>query len=376
MSDKRDYYEVLGVSRDADQDAIKKAYRKLAFQYHPDKNPDDAAAEEKFKEAAEAYEVLSDQDKRGRYDQFGHAGVGGPGGGGAGFRSAEDIFSAFGDIFGGGGGGGIFEQMFGGGGRRAGPSAGTSLQARLTLTLEEIRTGTTKTLAMKRRELCGTCDGNGAAPGTRPEMCTTCGGAGQVTQQQGFFAMRTTCPTCRGAGTIIKDPCKSCGGQGLEKQKREIEVRVPAGVDEGMELRVPGEGEPSTEGGPRGHLYCHIEVKEHPTFTRHGNNLLCEAPLPISDAVLGTKIEVPTLEGRADLKVPAGTQPGTVMRMRGLGLPEVRGHGVGDILVRVTVEIPKKLDDREREIFQELRDRGGAKKTGSGFFRKVKELFE
>lgn len=372
MSNKRDFYDVLGVARDASEQDIKKAYRKLAFKYHPDQNPGDSEAEAKFKEAAEAYEILSDTDKRGRYDQFGHAGMEGMGGGG--FRNAEDIFSAFGDIF----SGGIFEQMFGGGGRSAGPDAGASLKATVELSLDEVLSGATRRLSVKRRELCDTCNGNGARPGTSPETCGTCRGAGVVVQSQGFFSMRRHCPQCMGKGKIVRDRCGKCRGEGLSKRKVDIEVRIPPGVDNGTELRVTGEGEPSTEGGPRGHLYVSILVKDHPTFLRRGQHLLCEVHLPVPHAVLGTEVDVPTLNGKATLKIPSGTQPGTTFRMKGQGLPDVRGYGTGDLLVRVQVEIPTRLSDDERRHYDGLMESesGKKKKKGKDWFRKVREYFE
>lgn len=379
MADKRDFYDVLGVPRDASDDDIKKSYRKTAFKYHPDKNPGDAEAEARFKEAAEAYEVLSNPEKRARYDQFGHAGMDGMGGGG-GFHSNEDIFSAFQDIFGGGDGGSFFDMFTGGGGRRqAGPAPGASLQARVSLTLEEVKEGVTKRLSVQRRELCGMCEGNGAAKGTRPEMCTTCGGRGAVMQSSGFFSRRVSCPNCMGKGKIIKSPCKGCGGQGLVKKPVEIAVRIPAGIDDGNEIRCAGEGEPSTEGGERGHLYCHVSVEPHPHFRRRGRDLYATWTLSISEAVLGARPEIPTLGGRAELRIPPGTQPGEIFRLRGQGLPDLRGYGSGDLYVEVTVDIPKKLSDKEQEIFRSLaseEEKRRAKGGSRGFFKKVKEIFE
>jgi len=269
--------------------------------------------------------------------------------------------------------------MFTGGGRRrqAGPAAGASLQAHVAVTLEEVKEGATRDLSVKRRELCDTCDGGGAAAGSKPELCTTCGGQGVVMQSSGFFSRRVTCPSCTGRGKIIRDPCRPCGGQGLVKQSVEIKVRIPAGIESGTEIRCTGEGEPSTEGGPRGNLYCHVTVEPHDHFQRHERDLHCLWELGVPDAVLGTAIEIPTLGGRAELKIPAGTQPGERFRLRGQGLPDVRGYGTGDLYVQITVSIPKKLDDRQRELYQQLaeveskrRDKGGS------FFRKVKEIFE
>jgi molecular chaperone DnaJ len=377
---KRDFYEILGVERGASGEDIKKAYRKLAFKYHPDKNPGDAEAERRFKEAAEAYEVLGDEEKRRRYDQFGHAGVDGMAGAGSGgFRSAEDIFSAFRDIFGGGGGEGIFDMFGGRQGRqqRQGPEPGASLQATVEVSLEEVLRGTVRRLQVRRRELCEGCQGTGVRGGGRPETCRTCDGHGVVVQSQGFFSMRTTCPHCHGRGRVVRDPCRSCGGQGLAKKAVEIEIRVPPGVEDGTELRVPHEGEPSPDGGARGHLFVHIRVAEHEVFLRHGTDLLCETEVTAADAALGTTMAVPTLDGRAELKIPAGTQPGTVLRLRGLGLPALRGHGRGDILVRVLVRVPGRLSERERQIYESLRaeERRGAG-AARGLFRKVREFFE
>ncbi|MAG55997.1 MAG: molecular chaperone DnaJ [Planctomycetes bacterium] len=374
MAQKRDYYEILGVPREAGEDEVKKAYRKTAFKYHPDKNPGDLASEAKFKEAAEAYEVLSDPNKRSRYDQFGHAGVDpSMGGGGGGFSSAEDLFSS---LF--GGEGGIFDAFFGGGGRRQqGPAAGASLQARVSLTLEEVKEGTTRRLSVKRRELCTACNGNGAKEGTRPDMCTTCGGRGMVMQSSGFFSRSVTCPHCMGQGKIIKNPCDDCSGQGLHKKSVEITVRIPAGVQDGTEIRCSGEGEPSTEGGTRGHLYCHVTVEPHEHFQRRGRDLYGTWSITISQAALGTRVEIPTLGARADLKIPPGTQPAEIFRLRGQGLPDLRGYGTGDLYVQIDVDIPKKLNDREKSLMEDLAVEEEKRRKGpTGFFKKVKEIFE
>ncbi len=375
MSERRDYYDVLGVARDAAEEDIKKAYRRLAFKYHPDKNPGDKQAEASFKEAASAYEVLSDKEKRQRYDQYGHAGA--DHGGGQGFNNAEDIFRHFGDIFGGQGGfGGSFGEMFGGG--RRGPAHGRSLRVRLSLSLAEVRTGVQRKLEVTRNELCGDCNGNGAKKGTKPESCTQCKGRGVVTINHGGFLMQRECPRCEARGTIIKDPCPTCKGEGLRPKKISITVNVPAGVETGMEVRMRGEGEPSTEGGSRGDLLCAIEVTEHPQFTRNGRDLLVELSLSAAQGALGTEVEVPTLEGNARLKIPAGTQPNARFRMRGQGLPDVRAHGTGDIIVLVSIDIPSRLDAKSRPLWEQLRaleeDKG--KKEQTGFFRKVKQIFE
>lgn len=380
---KRDYYEVLGVEKGASGDEIKKSYRKLAMKFHPDRNPDDKAAEEKFKEAAEAYEVLGDDDKRKRYDQYGHAGVEGMGHAGGGFGSMEDIFSAFGDIFGGGGGGGggsIFDSFFGGGGgqrRRGGPQPGANLRMALEVDFKEAAFGCSKTIDLNRNELCGTCGGTGAKKGTGPTTCPTCGGAGAVRQGQGFFVVQTTCPTCQGTGKIIKDPCTTCRGTGFEKNKTTIKLRIPAGIESGSRLRVSGEGDPSKSGGPRGDLYVDIAVREDPFFERHGNDVACRVPVTYPQAALGAELEVPTLESKAKLKVPAGTQPGTILRMRGQGIPDDYGRR-GDQLVVVEVAVPRKLDDKHEELLRELAklEKVEVNDEHKGFFDKLKSLFE
>ncbi|MSR74769.1 MAG: molecular chaperone DnaJ [Planctomycetes bacterium] len=377
MSERRDYYDVLGVPRDATEDDIKKAYRRLAFKHHPDKNPGDKEAESRFKEAASAYEVLCDAGKRKRYDQFGHAGAE-AGGSGQGFTNTEDIMRHFGDIFGGQGGfSSAFGDMFGGGGQR-GPAHGRSLRVQLSLSLAEVRTGVKRTLEVKRRELCEECGGNGAKKGTKPEACTPCKGRGAVTINHGGFLMQRECPRCDGRGTIVKEVCARCKGEGLQPKKISITVSIPAGVEDGMELRVRGEGEPSTEGGTRGELLCAIHVDEHAQFTRHGRDLLVELSLSSVQATLGTEVDVPTLEGRAGLKIPSGTQPGTRFRMRGQGLPDVRGHGMGDIIVLACVETPARLDAKARALWEQLLALEGNKgqKEKQGFFRKVKQIFE
>ncbi|MCC8180390.1 MAG: molecular chaperone DnaJ [Planctomycetes bacterium] len=358
MAKKRDYYTVLGVDRSATQDDIKKAYRKLAMKYHPDRNPGDKAAEDKFKEAAEAYEVLHDENKRKRYDQFGHEGVSGPDGQGApNFSSFEDIFSHFADIFGGGAGGGsIFEGVFGGGGSAFGQGvrAGASLKCRINITFEESATGTTKTINLRRNEICSTCQGTGAAPGTKPRMCTTCAGRGQVYRNQGFFSVAQTCPNCHGRGSFIDKPCTACNGSGRESKVFKIKVPIPAGIEDGTRIRIPDEGEPSDTGGPRGDLYCNIYVAEHDFFTRQGDDVVCQIPITFSQAALGTELEVPTLKNKARVKIPAGTQSCQVFRLRGLGFKRLRDKTEGDQIVQVIVETPKKMNQRQEELFREL----------------------
>jgi molecular chaperone DnaJ len=368
---KRDYYEVLGVPREASEEDIKKAYRKLAFKLHPDRNPGSKEAETAFKEAAEAYEVLGSPDTKARYDQFGHAGV--DGSGVHGFSNLNDIFSAFSDIFSGFG--------FGGGqsARSAGPEQGRSLQVQLDLTLEEVRTGVKRKIALKRGELCEPCKGTGAEPGTRPESCKLCQGHGQVIQSQGFFSVRRACPECQGKGSVIRKRCRACDGQGLVRKSVEISVSVPAGVEDGAQLRVTGEGEASPEGGHRGHLYCQIRVREHKIFVRRGRDLLCEGRVSFTQAALGATLEIPTLEGKVGMNVPAGSQPGDVLRMRGLGLPDLHGRSAGDLLVRLQVEVPKKLTSREEEILKELAQIRGEEETRGtpkGIFTKIKQWFD
>ncbi len=369
---KRDYYEVLGVDKSATADEIKKAYRKLAFKYHPDRNQDDDSAEGKFKEAAEAYEVLSDQERRGRYDQFGHAASGQMGGGGfgggRGFSDPQDLFSnLFGDMFG---------DMFGGGARRGGgrrgPSQGSSLRLRLNLTLAEAASGTKKTVDIAREELCDTCKGSRCKPGTSTKTCTTCGGAGEVAKSQGFFSIRAACPQCHGAGEMIESPCTDCRGQGLVSKKTEITVDIPAGIDTGHRLRVQGEGCASIDGGPRGDLFVDIELLEHESFVRQEDDLYTELSISFPEVALGTKIEAPTLEGMVELKIPAGTQSGQVFRIPNQGMTRLRGGGKGSLYITVQVETPKKLSGEQKELLQKFADtmhKKVSKKKG-GFFSK------
>ncbi len=345
---KRDYYEVLGVKKDASAAELKKAYRRVAMKHHPDRNPDDKDAEDKFKEASEAYEVLSDEQKRAAYDQYGHSGVegmGGMGGGGQGFGSFSDIFGdVFGDIFGGGGRGG-----------RGGPSRGSDLRYTLDLTLEEAVKGTEVKIKVPTLVGCKTCGGNGAKPGTSASTCTTCGGHGQVRMQQGFFSVQQTCPNCRGKGKTIGDPCRDCHGQGRVEETKTLSVKVPAGVDTGDRIRLAGEGEAGADGGPAGDLYVQVHVKDHEFFQRDGRNLYCEVPISIFDACLGGELEVPTLDGRVKLKVPAETQTGKMFRLRGKGVVSVRGGAAGDLMCRVVLETPVNLSKRQKELLEELK---------------------
>lgn len=340
---KRDYYEVLGVVRNASEADIKKAYRRVAMKYHPDRNPDDPAAEEKFKEASEAYEILSDAQKRAAYDQFGHEGVAGAAGGGAGgFGSFSDIF---GDVFG---------DIFGGGRSRGGPRRGSDLQYTIELDLEEAVRGVTKKIKIPTLVSCEECDGSGAKPGTKPDKCGTCGGVGQVRMTQGFFQVQQTCPKCRGKGTIISDPCTSCHGAGRQEEVKTLSVKIPPGVDTGDRIRLSGEGEAGPAGGPAGDLYVQMMVREHDIFQRDGRNLYCEVPISIVDAALGGELEVPTLGGRVKLKVPPETQTGRLFRLRGKGVNSVRGGGPGDLLCRVVVETPVNLNARQKELLRDL----------------------
>ncbi len=350
MAAKRDYYEVLGVAREAGEKEIAAAYRKMAIKFHPDSNANDETATQKFKEASEAYEVLHDREKRSRYDQFGHAGVEG----GAQFHDVGDIFEAFGDIFGGGVFGDIFGSSRRGGGRRR--RKGADVRCDATLTLEEAARGVTKTVRFTRRERCETCDGSGSRPGSKPESCRRCGGQGQVAQSMGFVRVQTTCPTCQGAGSIISNPCVDCGGNGFSPNKVTKDIAIPAGIDDGMQVRITGEGEPSPDGGPPGNCYCFVRVRAHHLFHRDGNNLILQMPVTYSQAVLGATIEIPTLDGPDELKIPKGTQSGEVFRRQGRGLRDPQAGGVGDLLVQTYIETPKKLTTRQEELLRELAD--------------------
>ena len=349
MPDKRDSYEVLGVSRTASADDIKSAYRRLALKYHPDKNPGDKAAEEKFKEAAEAYEILSDAEKRAAYDRHGHAAVQG----GGGFRSNEDIFGAFRDIF----GGDLFGSIFGGGGRGGGgrSSRGTSLGTAVELSFQEMAEGCTKVIPLRRRESCGTCRGSGSRDGRAPVPCRTCAGHGVVASNMGFVTVQRECPKCGGAGSTIEVPCPDCRGEGLRAGTVDVSVRIPAGVDDGMVVRVRGEGEPSPRGGSRGDLDVEIHVQRHPLFEREGADLLVKTPVPLSTAVLGGEVEVPSLHGVNVVKVPAGTTHGRRIRVRGEGLPHTDRSGRGDLYVVVLLDMPESPAKRVRDALEVLR---------------------
>lgn len=345
---KRDYYEVLGVGRDATEAELKKAYRRVAMKHHPDRNPDNKESEDKFKEANEAFEVLSDPDKKARYDQYGHAGVN-PQGGGGGAGDFGDIFSdIFGDIFGGAGGRG----------GRGGVRKGADLRYNLELDLESAVKGTTVKIRIPTAVNCRTCDGTGAKKGSSPVDCATCNGIGQVRMQQGFFSVQQTCPRCQGSGKQIKDPCNTCHGRGQVEEQKTLSVKVPAGVDDGDRIRLTGEGQAGVNGGPPGDLYVQVHMRAHKLFVRDGRDLHCEIPISFVDAALGGELEVPTLDGRVKLKIPAETQTGKLFRLRGKGVTSVRGGPPGDLLCRVVVETPVKLTRRQKEILQEFQTIG------------------
>jgi molecular chaperone DnaJ len=375
---KRDYYEVLGVNRDAPEEEIKKAYRKLAMKWHPDRNPDNPKAEERFKEAKEAYEVLTDTQKRPLYDQFGHAGVDPSAGGGAGFgvgAGAGAGFGNFADTF-----GDIFSDIFGGGRGRSNVYRGADLRYNLEISLEDAARGTETRIRIPAMEECGTCKGSGAKPGTSPTSCPTCQGHGQVRMQQGFFSIQQTCPRCHGSGKVVTSPCQTCGGAGRVKQHKTLVVKIPAGVDEGDRIRLSGEGEAGMNGGPAGDLYVVVHLRPHTVFTRDHNDLHCEMPISITIAALGGDIEIPTLDGYAKIKVPPGTQTGQMFRLRGKGIKGVRSSGHGDLICHVSVETPVNLTARQKELLQELetinqKDAGRHNPRAKSWMEKVKEFF-
>jgi molecular chaperone DnaJ len=378
---KRDYYEVLGVNRQADADDIKKAYRKLAVKYHPDKNPGDKAAEEKFKELGEAYEALSDAQKRAAYDQYGHAAFdararAGRGGGGGGFHDPFDIFR---DVFGGGGGGSIFEEFFGGGGRSdpSQPQRGNDLRYDLEITFEEAALGCEKEITVTKPDRCDGCNGTGSEPGSKTRTCGTCHGRGQVITSRGIFSIAQTCPHCQGAGRVIEKPCRSCTGTGRKDRTTKITLRIPAGVDGGSRLRSSGNGESGLRGGPAGDLYVVLHLKPHDIFQRDGEDLLCEVPVSFVQAALGTEVQVPTLADKATIKIPAGTQTGTMFRLRGKGIKNLQGYGHGDLHVRISVEVPTHLTGLQREKLEEFAAACDEKVNpiSAGFFEKAKRLF-
>ncbi|HLE63643.1 MAG TPA: molecular chaperone DnaJ [Pyrinomonadaceae bacterium] len=367
---KRDYYEILGVSRTANDQEIKSAYRRLAMRYHPDKNPNDAAAEGKFKEAAEAYSVLSDAEQRRRYDRFGHAGVSGgqaPTWGAPGFGGIEDIL---GDLFG-------FGDVFGarGGTRRSAAQRGADLRYDLEIALEDAARGMTAQLRIPRLESCEICKGSGAAEGHQPESCSTCGGSGQVRYQQGFFSVARTCQACRGAGRVIRNPCAECKGAGRVEREKQMEVKIPAGVETGSRLRVQGEGESGTQGGPPGDLYVVIHVAEHEQFERQGSNLYASIPITFTQAALGSEISVKTLDGEEKLKIPLGTQTGTVFRLKGKGMPVLGGRGKGDLFVAATLVTPTSLTREQRKLLEQLAEVENQDLEDRGLVDKVRDIF-
>ncbi|MFT2010082.1 molecular chaperone DnaJ [Pontibacter sp. 13R65] len=381
---KRDYYEILGVSKGATQEEIKKAYRKIAIKFHPDKNPDDPTAEDKFKEAAEAYEVLSNEQKRQRYDQFGHQGMNGGFGGGGGMNM-DDIFSQFGDIF--GGGGSPFESFFGGGrqgggGRRT--RKGSNLRIKLKLNLEEIANGVEKKIKVKRHVACGTCGGNGAKNGTDMQTCNSCQGSGQVRKvvntMLGQMVSTATCPTCNGEGRIVTKNCEVCHGSGRELQEEVIAINVPAGVMDGMQLSMSGKGNVPERGGVPGDLLIQIEEEAHPTLKRDGNNVIFDQYISFVDAALGADIEVPTITGKVKVNIKPGTQSGEIFRLRGKGIKDINGYGKGDQLIHINVWTPKSLSSEERAALERLRDSNNFTphpgKNDKGFFEKVKDYFQ
>ena len=375
---KKDFYDILGVNRDASDDEIKKAYRKLAMKYHPDRNPDSKEAEEKFKEVKEAYETLSEPQKREAYDRFGHAGVdpnagfgGGPGGFGAGAGGFADVFGdIFGDIFGGA------RQ---GGGGRAGVYRGADLRYAMEITLEQAARGYTTEIRVPSWESCDTCHGTGAKPGTKPKTCGTCNGQGAVRVQQGFFSIQQTCPTCHGTGKVIPDPCTACDGVGRVKKTKTLEVKIPAGIDDGMRIRSAGNGEPGLNGGPPGDLYVEIRVREHSVFQRDGDDLHCEVPIGITTAALGGKIEVPTLDGKAEIDLPEGTQSGKQFRLRGKGIKGLRASYPGDLYVHIAIATPVRLTEHQKKLLRELDASLKDPKHSpqhKGWMDRVKEFFQ
>lgn len=371
---KRDYYEALGVSRNAGEKEIKKAYRRMAMKFHPDRNTGDKEAEEKFKEVNEAFEILSDPQKRAAYDQYGHAGVDPGMRSGAGAGGFGDFNDVFGDVFG---------DIFGGAGGRGHSSVqrGADLRYSMELDLEDAIRGATRTIRIPTLVECNTCHGSGARKGSSPTTCTTCAGHGQVRMQQGFFTIQQTCPECRGSGQVVKDPCPDCHGEGRIREYKTLSVKVPAGVDTGDRIRLSGEGEAGVNGGPAGDLYVQMQVREHQIFQRDGKHLYCEVPISIIDAALGGELEVPTLDGKVKLKIPAETQTGKMFRMRGKGVPSVRGRGVGDLICKVAVETPVNLTSHQKDLLQQLQksfedgssDHSPQKKS---FFDSVKKFFD
>jgi molecular chaperone DnaJ len=383
MSSKRDYYEILGVTKNSPQDEIKKAYRKIAIKYHPDKNPDDPTAEDKFKEAAEAYEVLSNPEKRQRYDQYGHQGIGGAGYGG-GHMNMDDIFSQFGDIFGSGGGGGSpFDSFFGGGGRGRGVRQGSNLRIKLKLSLDEIANGSDKKIKVKRYVACDDCRGNGSKNGNSLKTCSSCQGTGQVRKvvntMLGQMVSASTCPHCHGEGTMVTQKCETCQGEGRMQKEEVISIKVPAGVAEGMQLSMSGKGNVPQRGGVAGDLLILIEETEDEVLKRDGNNIIYDLHISFIDAVIGTSMEVPTIEGKVKIKIDPGTQSGKVLRLKGKGIKDINGYNKGDQLIYVNVWTPQQLSKDEKDMLESLRESENFKpnpgKHDKGFFEKMKEFF-
>jgi len=381
---KRDYYEILGISRNASSEEIKKAYRRLAVKYHPDKNRDNSKeAEEKFKEVAEAYKILSDGEKKKIYDQYGHAGLQADvGAGGGGFTGSDfDPFTIFNEFFGQrsspGGGGGIFDNFFGGrtGVREGQP--GSDLRYSLEITFKEAAFGTEKEIQVPRYETCSNCRGSGVKSGSSPQTCPSCGGTGSIAVSQGFFSMSRTCTQCHGRGSIIKDPCKECRGSGRVRRTRRVKVKIPAGIDNGSHLRLTGQGEAGLRGGPAGDLYIAIRVRAHPIFKREGDTVICEIPITFSQAALGGEIRVPTLNGRARLKVPPGTQTNKIFRLRKMGIPHLHSSGRGDQWVKVIIETPVNLSAEQKQLLKRLEEagRGNGQPKARDFFNKVRQIF-
>ncbi len=380
MSRKRDYYEILGVERGVSEEDLKRAYRKLAVKFHPDKNPDDHSAEEKFKEIGEAYEVLSDSSKRAAYDRYGHAAFqGGMGGGAGGFHDPFDVFR---EVFGGGGGGGggIFDHFFGGGGGMdsSGRQRGSDLRYDLQITLEEAARGCEKEIEIRKLDSCDPCGGSGAQKGSKAVTCPTCRGRGQVVVSRGFFQVAQTCPACHGTGRIIEKPCHSCQGEGRVEKTSRVKIKIPAGIDSESRLRSTGGGEAGLRGGGSGDLYVVVHIKEHEVFTRNGMDLNCEVPIPFTTAALGGEIRVPTLDGAVSLKIPAGTQGGSTFRIRGLGMPALQGTAKGDILTYVQVEVPTRLNGEQREVLQKFAELCGDENNPihKSFYDRVKSFFK
>jgi molecular chaperone DnaJ len=368
MSDKRDYYDVLGVAKTATEAQISESYRKLAMKYHPDRNPEDEQAVDKFKEAAEAFEVLSHPEKRAKYDRYGLAGLGS---GAPHFHDIGDIFQAFGDIL----GDSLFGELFGG---RTRAHRGGDVQTEVTIDLIEAAHGTSKIVRFMRHQRCETCNGSGARPGTSPEICGYCGGRGRVVQSTGVFSIQTTCPSCHGNGRVIREICGECRGSGYVPKKITHKVDIPAGVDTGTQMRLSGEGEPSPNGGPPGDCYCFIQVSEHSLFQRDGKNLICQVPINYPQAALGTSIEVPTLDGKETVVIPPGTQTGEVFKLRGRGMPDIRSRARGDLLVQVHIEVPKKITQNHEELLRQLAEVENAHVSPKrkNFFEKLKDYFQ